>query len=207
MKLDEQTNICKLCFKDINSISLSSLIGNNTSICKECSAKFLLHISKFHLNTIPGISLFRYDETIRKCLYKLKGCQDIELAPIFLEQYAYDLHLRFASYYIVPMPSWREDDLKRGFNHVIEIFRCLNLPILPILYKKENIKQATLRKWQRTDMIDNIDIFAKRIIKNKKILLVDDVMTTGSTLSGAIKVIKKCNPKDIKILVLSKNEL
>ena len=75
------------------------------------------------------------------------------------------------------------------------------------IYKKENIKQATLRKWQRTDMIDNIDIFAKRIIKNKKILLVDDVMTTGSTLSGAIKVIKKCNPKDIKILVLSKNEL
>ena len=139
MKSDEQTNICKLCFKDIYSLSLSSLIGNNISICKECSAKFLLHISKFHLNTIPGISLFRYDETIRKCLYKLKGCQDIELAPIFLEQYAYDLHLRFASYYIVPMPSWREDDLKRGFNHVIEIFRCLNLPILPILYKKENI--------------------------------------------------------------------
>ena len=207
MKYPNQTNICKLCFKTIEENSLYRMIKKDVYLCQDCSSKFLLNVSKFRLNTIQGIGLFRYDDTIKKCLYKLKGCYDIELAPVFLEQYAYELHMRFQSYYIVPMPSWREDDLKRGFNHVIEIFRCLNLPILPILYKKKNIKQANLRRWERSDMIENIDVFAKRIIKNKRILLVDDVMTTGSTLEGAIKAIKQYGPRDIKILVLSKNEI
>ena len=42
------------------------------------------------------------------------------------------------------------------------------------------------------------------MVKNKRILLIDDVVTTGSTLKASIDLIKKGSPKDIKILVLAK---
>ena len=42
-------------------------------------------------------------------------------------------------------------------------------------------------------------------LTNKKILIVDDVMTTGSTVKHAIEIIKKKKPKIIKVLILAKN--
>lgn len=207
MELQTPTKTCKMCFKDIRSCSIASFIHEDNFLCPTCISKFNLHLQKFKVSNVVGLSLFNYDEVIRKSLYQLKGCGDIEMAPVFLYRYSLELKAKFRDYYIIPMPSWKDDDLNRGFNHVIEIFRCLHLPILPILFKKENIKQALQKKWQRTEMIDNIGIISPSIIKNKKVLLVDDVMTTGSTLLGAIREVNKCNPKDIKILILAKNSI
>lgn len=44
------------------------------------------------------------------------------------------------------------------------------------------------------------------VIKNKKILICDDICTTGSTLKAIIELVKKGNPKDIKILVVAKRD-
>ncbi len=205
MKSIMQTSICRMCFKDIKNNGLSTFIHNDDFLCPECFNKFNLNISRFKIAGIYGWGLFNYDETIRKSLYQLKGCFDIEIAPIFLYRISLELRAKYSDYYIVPMPSWKDDDEKRGFNHVIEIFRVLHLPILPILYKKQNIKQALQKRWNRCEMIENIGIISESICTNKKILLVDDVMTSGSTLLGAIKVVTKCKPRDVKILVLARN--
>lgn len=41
-------------------------------------------------------------------------------------------------------------------------------------------------------------------IKNKKILLIDDVMTTGTTLNYCSKVLKKAGVKKISVIVFAK---
>ena len=50
------------------------------------------------------------------------------------------------------------------------------------------------------ELIDRPDLF------NKKILLVDDVYTTGSTMKAAIDLVKQLHPKKIKVLVISKTK-
>ena len=113
------------------------------------------------------------------------------------------LKILYHDYLVIPIPSWKDDDNKRDFNHVFEIFSSLNLKMCPCLHKKENIKQSSLNKEQR---LKTKNLYIDKVnLTNKKILIVDDVMTTGSTVKHAIEIIKKKKPKIIKVLILAKN--
>lgn len=104
---------------------------------------------------------------------------------------------------MVPAPSHKDADAERGFNHVVEIFRTLKLEMNRCIHKTERVKQADLSSEERQKIskvlvIDNIDF------SGKKVLIVDDVFTTGSTVKTMISLIRSKNPKDIKVLVMSK---
>ena len=113
--------------------------------------------------------------------------------------------MKYFGYYIVCIPSSLEDDKKRGFNHVEEIFKLLNLNHINVLRKKFAFKQSDLPKKEREKIIDKLEVIDGFKIKDKKILLVDDVLTTGSSIKSAIRLITKYHPKDIKVLVLAHN--
>ena len=85
------------------------------------------------------------------------------------------------------------------------MFKPLNLPIKQCIHKTKDIKQSDLSSSEREKIrdylvIDHID-FSK-----KKVLIVDDVYTTGSTVKAMIDLIKTKNPKKIKVLVMSKTK-
>ena len=55
-------------------------------------------------------------------------------------------------------------------------------------------------------LVKEIEIENNINLKDKNILLVDDIITTGNTLTAAIRIMKKQQVKDIKILVLAMNK-
>jgi competence protein ComFC len=63
-------------------------------ICSECFREFSPFFHKIKLGNIEVLSIYVYDETIRDKLYRLKGCHDIELAPVFLDYFLIELALR-----------------------------------------------------------------------------------------------------------------
>ena len=202
-----QTNHCKICFKEINDYSFHNLLVRNNQICEECFKKFKPKFVHFKHGKVKCLAIYNYDATIKELLFKYKGCFDIELKTVFLERYLWYLRLKYRGYKIVALPSYYLDDEARGFNHVKEIGKLINLPILDVLEKTENIKQADQnaegrKKIERILKINNLET-----IKNQKILLMDDVHTTGSSIDAAIKLIEAGNPKRIEVLVIAKNEL
>lgn len=201
----EKRNYCRICFKPINDYSLYNLLNNNGILCEECFTNFAPKFIHFRINGVNGLAIYEYDETIKELLFKFKGCFDIEMKDVFFDRYYRYLRLKYYGYYVVPVPSYYTDDLTRGFNHVVEIYNRLNLPMLKIIKKTKQEKQANKHKKERLEVSKILVGEDIEQVKNKKILIVDDVMTTGSSLSAVIDIIRHGHPKKIEVLVMAKN--
>ena len=104
----------------------------------------------------------------------------------------------------MPAPSSKIDDEKRGFNHVKEIYKSLGLPILDILEKNTVDKQSSKSKKKRLNIEKIIEGENIEILNGKKVLIVDDIYTTGATIFKCIEIVKEARPKVIKVLVVAK---
>ena len=198
------TRICKICFDQIDDNCLFNLLSKNSNLCSKCRRLFKPKFNKFNVDGYKGIAIYDYDETIKAYLYQFKGCFDIELADIFLEPYYFGLRLMFDGFTMIPVPSYLEDDKERGFNHVVTIFSKIKLPMVDALIKTSHFKQANNTGKERKNIKDYLKIKELAFLKGKKILIVDDVYTTGSTMKACIELVETLHPKEIRILVMSK---
>lgn len=201
-----QTLICKICFNSIKTNTGYYLLHHNTCLCEKCQSELKPHFNGFISDNIKCISIYKYDDKIKSLLYQLKGCYDIEIASIFLDRFKRELSLRFHGYVVIPVPSDKESNNARGFNHVQEIFKSLKLKMIPAIQKTMKHKQSDMKKEERKNVIKYFKWDNSFDINNKKILIVDDVYTTGSTINAIISLVKEHNPKTIRVLVLSKVE-
>ena len=74
--------------------------------------------------------------------------------------------------------------------------------MIKCIHKTMDFKQSDYHKDEREKVdkklcIDDVNLC------NKKVLIVDDVCTTGSTIKAMIKLLNSKNPKQIKVLILS----
>ena len=206
MRSEKPTKVCKICFKEIEDNSLFNLTHLRADVCNHCFQEIKMHFFKFEVLGYNAISIYRYDEKIQALLYQFKGCFDYELLNVFFERFSRELSLRYKGYVVVPVPSYKQDDETREFNHVEEMFRILNLPIRKMIIKTKKIKQATSSSERRKEIGKHLELIDTSDLSKYKILLVDDVFTTGSTIKACIKLLEKLHPKKIEILVMSKTE-
>ena len=148
----------------------------------------------FKVENYDAVSIYDYNPFIRKLVYQFKGCFDYELYEVFLSMYYRELKVWFSDYYVIPVPSYIKDDEERGF-------KTLN-----ILIKTEKHKQAISTVNERREIYKSLALKDRPNLKNKKVLIVDDIYTTGSTMKSAINLIEKLNPKQIKVLVIAKTK-
>jgi len=126
---------------------------------------------------------------------------------------------------LVPVPlSWRRK-LSRGFNQsellAVEISKYLNLPVVNLLKRQKfSAPQAKIKDWkQRKENISGaftLDLNPKIIPVSddrqlmgqfgniKKVILVDDVSTSGATLEEAARILKEAGIKEVYGLVVAK---
>ena len=75
-----------------------------------------------------------------------------------------------------------------------------------LIKNKNIIEQSKLNKEQRQKNIQGVYILKnKEKLIDKKILLIDDIYTTGSTANECCKVLKKAKPKKIDVFTLAKD--
>lgn len=153
---------------------------------------------------VPCLAIYFYNETIRTLLYQFKGCGDYELKDIFFAYPKIDLRLRFRGFTIIPVPSSASHDEKRGFNQVKAMCQCLKLPMLDCLEKTIDAKQSDLSAKERRTIGKYLAYHGPASLSDKKILLVDDVFTTGSTARGCLKLISMHKPRKLAFLVMAK---
>jgi ComF family protein len=173
-------------------------------VCPRCQEKFSTIFAKSKLQDVKVLAIYEYNEFMQTNLYKLKGCADLEMSAAFLSYHQLFLRLKYRNYTLIPAPSFSENDVQRGFNHVEEIFKGVGKETLKAIIKISNRKQSDLSAVERSKVGEVLCWNDDVNITNKKILLVDDVMTTGSTIQACLSLIKKHNPKSIEVVVMSK---
>lgn len=180
--------------KELNCFGLFR--NKHQLLCGQCQ-KQLVPSSKKHV-------IYEYNDFFRALLFAYKGLGDLALAPVFLAGHEAKLKAKYHDYVIVYAPSYELDDKRRGFATLPWIFKSLQLPILSLFYKKTPYKQATSK--HREDIALVIGLKEEPQIRGKKVLLVDDVTTSGHTIQACIDLLSNYHPKKIAVLVLASKE-
>lgn len=183
--------------------------------CEPCLRKnssFALLNTAFDNNMDGCYTLSTYKGGIRKALIQLKYNNKRNrrkaIHCLFDEFPCWD---RLKKYEIaVPIPLSKEHLIKRGYNQVDLIFKDILIQKKfyyneNILIKQKNTKiQSKLRFEERIGNVKDVFSVNKNInIKNKNILLLDDIYTTGATMKSAAKVLKFSGAKSVLGLVVS----
>lgn len=194
---------CLYCKSEIKKFNLSSIIFETDQLCIDCRSKLKINRKIIDIGSLKVETLYNYDDGIfRDLLIQYKECYDEALANVFLYMIKDYIKIKYHSYHIVYVPSSDRKRELRGFNHLKLIFKDLGLMEVNGLTMKRQLIQEGMNYSQRKLMLDNYIYCGKRL---NKVLIVDDVVTTGSSLLGVYKAIEPyC--ADIKALSLARKE-
>lgn len=184
----------------------SKVIGATDSFCSKCENSLVRYKGSFRIPKSKNfVSAFEYNDKISPAVFIMKdgicGNAPYALGSALAERIkSADITADF----IVPVPMYRENQRKRGFNQAEliarEIGRILDIEVrADIVFKnRKTLPQKELTKEQRKiNLHGAFSIADKKEIQNKRIIIVDDVCTTGSTLSEIASLLAECGAESI----------
>ena len=167
--------------------------------CRLCAGSGFL----FQASRAPYIYEGPAADLIKKLKYD--GC--LELAPILSDLlYGFWKELGWEADLIVPVPLSEKRRAQRGFNQSEMIARYFakrtGVPIAPgaLMKIRHTAQQVGLNAEERRENLSGAFAAEEVMVKDKRILLLDDVMTTGSTFAECSAVLLKAGAGSVKCL-------
>lgn len=195
---------CLVCKKHFISHSFFLDISK-INICQKCYHSLPILLKKEIMFGVECFFIYSYVYPIPELLKDLKIKNDIALSTIFLSPFRLILKSKYRGYIILPVPSNKGSDKKRGFNHINEIAKTLNLEICNAFYKKKVYKQSDKRMSERHMINKIIGCDFTKLNNNKKYLIIDDIMTSSNTIKACVECLLNQKFKKIKVLVIANN--
>lgn len=204
----EYRSICSGCL---------SLLSHPAFDCQQCGVELQTPqaICGSCQKTPPSFSSVRYacvyQEPIDMWVKALKFGKNIMMSRLFAEMLQSRIESIDENYVLMPVPLHVSRLRSRGYNQAYEMAKELakltNRPLDNSLKRNKNTQmQAQLKLNQRAKNVSKAFSIVGEL-KNKHIILVDDVMTSGNTLRECAKTLKKAGAQDIKVLVFARKSL
>lgn len=158
-----------------------------------------------------GRVVWVYTKEMRHSIYRFKYDNKREYADFYLAELLrlYGGWIRaLGAEAVIPVPLHSQKYRARGFNQAQVlaegIGRELNIPVLTgvVGRNKSTIAQKNLNDKERQENIKNAFKIIDNEVKLKKILLVDDIYTTGSTMDALARVLRENGVKEIYFICL-----
>lgn len=191
---DIKESACKRCLSLFEAVGESGcpvcgLPGNG--MCEDC-----IGWENTHFNGLihSGKSLYLYNEAMRSFLHQYKFLQDAELSKIFAPDLNRALKKEKAA--LVPIPMKMGNLKDRTFSQVDLALAAAGLSYIHLLEKVGGVqgkKSMAERKATKMLFVWNGEAVPKRII------LVDDLYTTGTTMRHAAKTLQEAGAEEIRL--------
>lgn len=184
--------ICPSCRKEIAPIQ--------EPVCKKCGKPIMDAAEEYccdcgkmgHLYT-RGLAVLPYTGKVRKSLHQIKFHNKKEYLDFYGPYMAEVLGKRILAWdaqALIPVPLHHSKRRKRGFNQAeilaVEVGRALGIPVrTDVVQRIRNTRpQKDLSLRERQNNLKGAFKIIQYDVKLKKIILVDDIYTTGSTIDG-----------------------
>jgi predicted amidophosphoribosyltransferase len=109
---------------------------------------------------------------------------------------------------LVPIPLHPDKLKERGYNQSLELANVvggsLEIPVEEVLLKTKNVDMRALNWEERRDAVEGLYSLrdnAQRQIHGQKVLIIDDVVTTGFTMSACASLLKDAGAESAHALV------
>lgn len=209
------SNFLNILFPESCFCCENNLLDNERCICTSCRLK--LPLANYHFDNnqtlnkllygrvplVLGTSLFYFSKTglVQNLIHNLKykGFQSIgtELG-LWLGTELAKLDAYREIDVIIPVPLHKAKLRKRGYNQVFnfasEIAKALDSPLIDdvLLRVKKSSSQVKKNRLRRVlEVTTKFKVFDFKKLENKHILLVDDVITTGTTVESCYNELKQ----------------
>lgn len=205
----------------------SNLTTGETFLCTNCRHDLSFfennnfknnHLQKVFLGKVPftyagAFFMFQKHGKVKKLIHKLKYKGQQEIGTHIGKWWGNQLketQIFNGIDYIIPVPLHKKKQRKRGYNQLTTFGKAvgneLRVPLVEdILIRKSATKTQTYKnrfeRFLNTSTIfelTNLDVF-----KNKHVLLIDDVITTGATIESCSKELLKTDHIKISILAIA----
>lgn len=204
---------CVWCHRYLNSVE------KRERVCARCKKDLPLLDKEEREQSFPGLdsctSLLEYDGDVRQSIlrYKFQGLSfyssvytELMSSVLDADEYACDV--------ITWVPLSRKRLRTRGYDQaklLAEGFaKNTELPCIPLLKKVRNTapQSGTRKREERsTNIRDAYQAVNETEMNKKVVLLLDDIVTTGATLSECAGVLKSAGAKQVKALTLARTDL
>lgn len=155
-----------------------------------------------------------YDEASRNMIIRFKHNDATHLAPAFSDlMFQASKDMLKDSDYLIPIPLHRWRLLKRGYNQAALLTRLIarksDKPALYNVLKRTRgtPTQAGLKRQARQENLRgafSISLKHIPVIRGRIITVVDDVWTTGATLTHACQTLLRASAKEVRVLTLAR---
>lgn len=190
---------CKCCGK--------AILKWEQEYCEDCTRK------QHHFSY--GFSLWSYNAQMKQSIAYFKYHHRREYGDFYGKEFAkrYGTHIKELEIdALIPVPIHWTRHIQRGYNQAQVIAQVigkeLNLPVVEdlLIRNRKTVAQKQLGSRERAKNLESAFKISQRWINKqetlKKILLVDDIYTTGSTLDACAKVLKQVDIAEVYFGVL-----
>ncbi len=184
----------------------NKIIGATDTFCDKCQSELVKYDSYFTIPQVKkSVAPYVYNDKISPAIFLMKdgigGNAPYAFGKALAETIkSADIQVDF----IVPVPIYSQDQCRRGYNQAEliakETGRILKIKVRSdIVYKNRKTRpQKELTKSQRKiNLKGAFSVNNKSEVADKRILIIDDICTTGSTVAEIADILTKCGADSI----------
>jgi len=199
-----ETVICTHCMLEMPQTNHH--LDSENSLCKRLSIRIPLKY---------GMALFRFTKSgnVQTLLHSLKYRNHPEIGVVLGKMYGEKLQ-EFGYHrqwdLIIPIPLHTARARKRGYNQSGKfaegLSEKLHVPFSERALKRNRktetqTKKSKLKRWENVETV--FEVMMPEEISNQRILLVDDVVTTGATIEACVSVLLGAGCREVSIACIA----
>jgi ComF family protein len=183
-----------------------ALLYGKQSLCKQCTTQLIpLQLNQTdnfnHYGFVYFNALFIYKDVVRSLIINFKFNQYYHIKYYFsLLLVPYFRQALNAGYQLVAAPS---SSRNQSFYALLKQLKRHNIILNSFLVKKNHSEQKKLNRAERFKSVQGNIALKKGAIINTNVLLFDDVLTTGATLTECAKILKEAGAVKVAALVIA----